>query len=254
LSGDGSLACASCHNPSTAFTDGRAVAQGINGQAGTRNSPTLINAAFGASFFWDGRARTIEEQVLQPIYNPKEMGSSEVALERATGMKAYDVAAALASYVRTIRSTDSPYDQYQRGNTSALTTLEKAGLDLFRGKANCAGCHAGANFSDGQFHNTGEGYRDGRLIDEGRFAVTQNPRDRGAFKTPTLREIALTGPYMHDGALATLYDVVNFYDEGGRRNPNLDPRVRPLGLSSGEKAALVAFLNTLSGKVTAGTY
>ena len=123
---------------------------------------------------------------------------------------------------------------------------------MFRGKGQCAACHGGPNLTDDQFHNTGVSWRDGRFADEGRFVVSQNPRDHGAFKTPTLREIALTGPYMHDGSLKSLEDVVEFYSRGGRRNPYLDPRVRPLGLSRGEADALVAFLKTLSGRVTAG--
>jgi cytochrome c peroxidase len=252
LSADGSLSCASCHDPAKAFSDGRVVGRGIKGAGGARNSPALINAAFSQSYFWDGRALTLEHQVLQPIASPKELGLSQAELERREGMTSADVAAALASYVRTIRSSDSRYDAYQSGQPSALSGVEQAGLEVFRGKGQCAACHGGPNLTDDQFHNTGVSWRDGRFADEGRFVVSQNPRDHGAFKTPTLREIALTGPYMHDGSLKSLEDVVEFYSRGGRRNPYLDPRVRPLGLSRGEADALVAFLKTLSGRVTAG--
>ena len=252
LSADGSLSCASCHDPAKAFSDGRVVGRGIKGADGTRNSPSLINAAFSQSYFWDGRALTLEHQVLQPIASPKELGLSQAELERREGMTSTDVAAALASYVRTIRSSDSRYDAYQSGQPSALSGIEQAGLEVFRGKGQCAACHGGPNLTDAQFHNTGVSWRDGRFADEGRFVVSQNPPDHGAFKTPTLREIALTGPYMHDGSLKSLEDVVEFYSRGGRRNPYLDPRVRPLGLSRGEADALVAFLKTLSGRVTAG--
>ena len=252
LSADGTLSCSTCHDPARAFSDGRAVARGIHQADGERNSPALIEAGFGRSFFWDGRAPTLERQVLQPILNPKELGLTESELERKTGMKSADVSAALASYVRTIRSTDSRYDRYQAGDSSALTDLERAGLEVFRGKGQCAGCHAGPDLTDDRFHNTGIAWRGGAFTDEGRFNVTLNQRDHGSFKTPTLREIALTAPYMHDGSLATLEDVVDYYAKGGHRNPYLDPRVRPLGLSSGEQKSLVAFLKTLSGQVRDG--
>lgn len=252
LARDGTLACASCHDPERAFSDGRAVARGINGAEGTRNAPALINRGYGRSFFWDGRADSLERQVLQPILNPIELGLTEAELDRRTGMKTADVIAALASYVRTIRSGDSRFDRYTAGRVASLNAVEKAGLQLFRGKSGCNACHVGPNFSDEQFHNTGVAWRDGRLADEGRFAVSGNPRHRGAFKTPTLREIARTAPYMHDGSLATLEDVVEFYSEGGRPNPNLDPEIRPRRFSAEEKRALAAFLQTLSGRVREG--
>ena len=252
LSSDGAVACATCHDPALAFSDGRAIARGVHGKEGSRNSPALINAGLARSFFWDGRVLTLERQVLQPFLNPKELGLTEGELERRTGMKAAEVTAALASYVRTIRSTESRFDQYTAGQTAVLNDLEKAGLELFRGRGQCAGCHGGPNLTDDQFHNTGVAWNDGRITDEGRFAISRNERDRGAFKTPTLREIARTAPYMHDGSLATLEDVIEFYSEGGRRNPNLDPRMRPLRFSPGEKKALAVFLRTLSGHISDG--
>ena len=134
----------------------------------------------------------------------------------------------------------------------ALSDEQRLGLDVFRGKGNCTTCHVGPNFTDEQFHNTGVAWRDGRLADEGRFAVSRNPRDRGAFKTPTLREIARTAPYMHDGSLAALQDVVEFYSEGGRKNPHLDPEIRPRHFTPYEKRALAAFLRSLSGRAKEG--
>jgi cytochrome c peroxidase len=252
LSRDATLACASCHEPERAFSDGRAVARGINGAEGPRNAPALINRGYGASFFLDGRAATLEKQALEPILNPRELGLTEAELERRTGRKSSEVTAALASYVRTIRSGDSPFDRYSAGQARALNQLEKSGLELFRGKARCSSCHIGPNFTDERFHNTGVAWRDGRLADEGRYSISSNERDHGAFKTPTLREIASTGPYMHDGSLATLDDVLEFYSNGGRQNPYLDSEIRPLNLTAQEKGALIAFLRSLSGRVHEG--
>jgi cytochrome c peroxidase len=249
LSRDATLSCASCHDPERAFSDGRAVARGINGAEGTRNAPALINRGYGRAFFWDGSADSLEQQVLQPIFNASELGLTQPELERRTGMKSADISAALASYVRTIRSGDSRFDRYIAGRTASLNALEKAGLAVFRGKGSCTACHFGSNFTDERFHNTGVAWRDGRLADEGRFTISSNPRDHGAFKTPTLREIARTAPYMHDGSLATLEDVVEFYSDGGRPNPNLDPEIRRRSLDQEEKRALIAFLKTLSGRV-----
>lgn len=252
LSASGTLSCATCHDPARAFTDGRAVARGINDAVGTRNTPTLVNAGYGRTFFWDGRAETLEAQVLGPIVNPKELGLTEAELERRLAMRSADVAAALASYVRTIRSRDSRYDWYAAGQTEVLTAEERTGLEIFRGRGQCAVCHGGPNFTDDQFHNTGVGVRPGRSNDTGRFAVTGADRDRGAFKTPTLRDVARTAPYMHDGSLATLEAVIEFYSEGGRPNPAIDPRMRPRDFSQDEKRALVAFLKALNGRIVDG--
>jgi cytochrome c peroxidase len=252
LSRDGTLACSNCHDPRRAFSDGRVLARGIDGAEGSRNAPALINRGYGASFFWDGRAPSLERQVLEPILNPRELGLTVAELERRTGLTVTEVTSGLASYVRTIRSGDSRFDRYAAGQSRALNAIEKAGLNLFRGRAGCSICHVGPNFSDEQFHNTGVAWRDDKLLDQGRFAVSGNERDRGAFKTPTLREIARTAPYMHDGSLATLEDVVDFYSEGGRKNPHLDPEIRPRALTAGEKHALVAFLKTLSGRIREG--
>jgi cytochrome c peroxidase len=252
LSRDGTLACASCHDPKLGFSDGRRVARGLGGAEGLRNSPALINRGYGAVFFWDGRAASLERQAIEPILNPKELGMTSEELEIRTGMKAADVAATLASYVRTIRSGNSPYDRFAAGKTGALNALEKTGLQLFRGKAGCSACHIGPSFTDERFHNTGVAWLNDRLADEGRGGVTGNEKDRGAFKTPTLREVARTAPYMHDGSLATLEDVVRFYSDGGRRNPYQDSQIQPKHFTPEETRALVAFLRTLSGRVLQG--
>jgi cytochrome c peroxidase len=244
LSRDGTLACAGCHDPKLAFSDGRAVARGVAAAEGTRNAPAIVNRGYGALFFWDGRAKTLEQQVLEPILNPKELALTEAELERRTGLKTEEVTAALASYVRTIRSGDSRFDRYVAGSRTSLSDLEKAGLALFRGKANCWTCHTGPNFTDERFHNTGVAWRDGKLMDIG--------AGQGNFKTPTLREVARTAPYMHDGTLKTLEKVVDFYSEGGRENPSLDAGIHRLNLSSDEKHALVAFLRSLTRKLQEG--
>ena len=248
LSRDGTLACASCHDPARAFSDGRPVSTGIGGAQGTRNAPAIINRGYGRSFFWDGRAQTLEQQALEPILNPRELGLTEQELEQRTGRKVAEVTAALASYVRSIRSGDSRYDRFTEGQTNALSDLQKSGLEIFRGKGHCVTCHVGPNFTDEQYHNTGIAWRAESFADEGRFAVTHDSRERGAFKTPTLRDVARTGPYMHDGSLATLDEVIDFYSEGGRANPYLDPQIRPRHFTAGEKRALAAFLKALSGE------
>jgi len=252
LSRDGTVACATCHDPARAFSDGRPVPTGMNAIRGARNAPALINRGYGRHFFWDGRAPTLELQVVQPIRNPTELGLTDEEVERRTGRTVAEVTAALASYVRTIRSGDSRFDRYTAGERNALTPLEKSGLDVFRGRGGCATCHLGPSLTDEQFHNTGVAWHDGRLLDPGRFNVTGAPRDRGAFKTPTLREVARTAPYMHDGSLATLEAVVDFYSEGGRANPFLDPEMRPRDFTIEEKRALVAFLRALTGRVREG--
>lgn len=229
--------------------------------------PAILNRAWGASFFWDGRAASLEQQTTQPILNPAELGMTPeavLALIRSGSYRAQFQAAfraeptlglvgrALASFVRTIVSGNSPYDRFVAGDRSALNTAAQRGLALFHGKAGCSGCHAGPNFSDEQFHNTGVAWRTGAPADEGRAAVTHSPEDRGAFKTPTLREISRTAPYMHDGSLATLDKVIDYYDGGGQRNPGLDPMLHPLHLSPAEKADLLGFLASLAGRITDG--
>jgi len=268
LSRDRSVSCATCHDPKLGFTDDRPLAIGIGDQKGTRRSPRLVNRGYGRAFFWDGRASSLEQQVLKPIENPIEMDLAldelmrrlaadeeytalfEAAFERSPDATA--TAYALASYLRTIVSGDSPYDRFVAGDFGALDPSRRRGLEIFRGKGGCTVCHLGPNLTDEEFHNTGVGWTDDQTADVGREIVTGSPGDRGAFKTPTLREVALSGPYMHDGSLETLEDVVDFYDDGGVANPALDMDVEPLGLSDAEKADLAAFLEALNGEIREG--
>ena len=252
LSADGSASCATCHDPERAFADSNAVAIGIRHGRGTRNAPSLVNRGYGALQFWDGRAQSLEEQALQPVFNPDELGSNRESLERTTGLPAGKVAAALASYVRTIRSGNSRYDRFASGNFTALSALEQEGLRVFRGKGNCAACHVGPNFSDEQFHNTGVAWRGLLFSDEGRARATHDSSDRGAFKTPTLRNVSLTAPYMHDGSMKTLEEVIDYYSDGGRLNPHLDREMAARNFTVEEKAALAAFLRALTGDVREG--
>jgi cytochrome c peroxidase len=247
LSRDRTISCASCHDPERAFTDGRPVAIGVFNRVGRRSAPALINRGYGRSFFWDGRAATLEEQVLQPIQDPNEMDMTLPEVSARVAMPIDEVARSLASFVRSLLSGDSSFDRFINGERATLTPEQQAGLQVFRGKGNCTACHVGPTFSDERFHNTGVAWRDGRLLDEGRSAVTGRTEDRGAFKTPTLREISRTAPYMHDGSVLTLREVVDFYDKGGNANPGLDAELRPLNLTAGEKDALVGFLNALNG-------
>jgi cytochrome c peroxidase len=254
LSRNRTISCASCHDPGRAFSTSRALAIGVGGRVGRRNAPAIINRGYGKAFFWDGRSASLEEQVLQPIQDANEMDLTLDEARARIGIEPTSIAEALASYVRTVLAGDSPFDRFVNGDRSALTAHEQRGLRLFRGTANCTACHIGPNFTDEQFHNTGIAWKVGSnaFADPGRFAVSRNEIDRGAFKTPTLREVARTAPYMHDGSLATLEDVVDYYDRGGNHNPQLDPELHPLRLDSEDKRAIVAFLKALSGRVVEG--
>jgi cytochrome c peroxidase len=270
LSGDATVSCSTCHQPEHAFSQPTAVAAGIRGQKGTRKAPTIVNLADSIypNFFWDGRALSLEEQALGPIENPIEMGNTHHAmvetLTKISGYKPYfmqafgtseitkeRVAKAIADYERTRMSGNSPYDRWRaKKDQTAVSDDVKAGYELFNGKAACNQCHLGASFTDNAFHNIGVGWnaKQKTFADEGRAAVTKNPLDRGKFKTPTLREVALRAPYMHDGSVATLEEAVEFYNRGGEKNPQLDGKIEPLHLSKQEVASLVAFMQALSGE------
>ena len=230
LSRDRTVSCATCHIPEQAFTDGKPLAVGLANRLGKRRTPTIVNRGYGKSFFWDGRSPSLEDQVLKPIQNPDEMDLTLGEASQRVSLDAGAISKALATYVRAILAGDSPYDRYLRGDKSALTNEQIAGLRLFRGKANCTSCHIGPNLSDERLHNTGF----------------------GDFKTPTLREAARRPPYMQDGSLATLAEVIEHYDKGGKPEPSLDPEIRKLNLTAEEKAALLAFLRSLSGVVKDG--
>jgi len=230
LSRDGTIACTTCHDPARAFADGRSVAVGVSRRQGRRNVPTLVNRAWGRLFFWDGRVRTLEEQVLRPIEDPNEMDLPARDAAARVDISTSELSQALASYVRSIMSGNSPYDRFIAGDRNALNDEQQAGLQIFRGKGNCTRCHVGPTFTDESLHNTGVAWHDGRLADEG--------AGEGTFKTPTLREVVRTAPYMHDGSLNTLQQVVEFYDHGGNKNPALAPELRPLRVTDGETREL----------------
>ncbi|MFO0845897.1 MAG: cytochrome c peroxidase [Gemmataceae bacterium] len=261
LSGDRTVSCASCHRPEHGFASPEAPPLGVRKEKLSRRAPSLWNRAYGTAFFWDGRASSLEEQALQPIENPAEMGSGlpavvarlkadngyRSAFEAAfpDGVTAANLARALASFQRVLLRGDSRVDRFRKkGDHAALSPAERHGLWLYESKAGCWQCHAGANFTDEGFHNTGVGWGKSPP-DPGRFAVTRKDSDKGKFKTPSLRGVAKTAPYMHDGSQKTLEDVVEFYNKGGAANPRLDPAMRPLGLTKDEVHALVAFLEAL---------
>ena len=264
LSADETVACASCHAPEHAFTDGAAFSTGIKSQKGGRSAPTVINRAYSLAQFWDGRAESLEEQAKGPMANPIEMGSTHAAIvERLQGIPGYralflkafgsetiDIdraAKAIATFERTVLSGNSPYDRYKKGNKQAMSPEQVHGMSVFFEKAKCDKCHEGANFTLNAYANLGIG-TDKADPDVGRFAVTKDPRDWGVFKTPTLREIEHTAPYMHDGSLKTLEEVVDFYNKGGIKNRNLDQNIKELKLTDQEKKDLVAFMKALSGE------
>ena len=257
LSRDNSVSCASCHDPAHGWSNGERFATGIEGQVGGRSSPTIINVGYQYFQFWDGRAQFVEGQALGPIQNPIEMDMPldklVVKLNAIEGYKeqfqsvfgtdvtAEGIAKAIGAFERTILSGNAPYDRHRAGDEAALSEGAKRGLDVFFNSAHCSACHSGHNFSDDAFHNIGVGINDEKP-DEGRYVVTKLLGDRGAFKTPTLREIDRTAPYMHDGRLKTLEEVVEYYDRGGTPNPQLDEEIYPLNLTAQEKEDLVLFL------------
>ena len=307
---DGTVSCSNCHDDSKGFTDNLPVSMGNNGKFGTRNAPTVINAAYNKLQFWDGREPDLESQSKQPLINPVEHGLSDyeplLAIVRtdpdyAAAFKAVfglsdkaitinHVAKAIASFERTVLSGDSPFDRYYfKGDKAALSEAQVRGLQLFVGQGRCVSCHVieqdQALFTDGKFHNIGIGINqvqqdvpklaqafleaknkganvdiavltDKKSSELGRFAVTDELSQVGAFKTPTLRDIELTAPYMHDGSLKSLNDVVNHYNNGGaakaddKINPYLSGGIRPLKLTTAQSEDLVAFMKALTGSKT----
>ncbi|MCC6141647.1 MAG: c-type cytochrome [Nitrospira sp.] len=265
LSKNDTVACASCHLPAKGFADGMPVSTGIHNLKGGRSAPASINRVFSKGQFWDGRADTLEEQSIGPFANPVEHGfiNHDEMVAKMRKMPGYrklfqdifgreivieDVGKAIASFQRTVLSGNSPVDKFDLGGEeNALTESARRGLELFRGKARCTRCHSGFNFTDEKFHNLGIGW-DTNTVDLGRYLVTKNPDDIGAFKTPTLREIARTAPYMHDGRFKTLEAVVQFYNQGGVKNPHQDNTIIPLELTGQEQQDVVALLKSLNGE------
>jgi cytochrome c peroxidase len=295
VSADDSVACNTCHSPRNGFTTHTAASRGVGDQIGKRNAPSILNAMFYKSMFWDGRAASLEEQARMPILNPVEMGQKDpkdvVAKLAAIPefVEAFqkvfdrppnweDLGKALAAFERTRLSTEAPFDRFLHGDEKALNASQRRGWALFTGKARCGSCHtydpALPLFGDNRFHNTGvaAGKQDLDQLakraaqsatagskaeidklaletdysDLGRFLVTRKREDIGGFKTPFLRDVLLTGPYMHDGSFETLWDVVEFFNKGGERNPFLDAEMKPLGLSASEVEDVVNFLGALT--------
>jgi cytochrome c peroxidase len=275
LSVDGTISCASCHAPQFSFSDNRPVSQGVGGKPGTRHSPTVINSAFSSLQFWDGRAPSLEEQAKGPMANPVEMAHSlEGVVQRLQADPKYRelfkkawgadqitidmVVKSIASFERTVIAGDSPFDRFYYGHDSkALPSAAQRGLIIFISakKGNCAVCHPIGKdyslFTDNKFHNLGIGADTrGNLNDLGRFNETKNDADMGAFKTPSLRNLANRGPYMHDGTFPTVKDTLAHYIGGGNWNPHLDKEIHSLDvLTFDERDDLLQFLDSLNGKL-----
>lgn len=274
LSGSGRTACSSCHDPRHGYAQPRAVAASDNGKLGRRNVPSLLDVRFLPTLMWDGRFSSLEHQAFGPFASG-EMGNPIAhAAQRLQTIPEYvhlfgvafndrptpdNMARAIAAYERTIVSRDSRVDRFLASNDAALLSpLEHHGFEVFTKRAGCTNCHrlypvtplgrehSRPLFTDFGYHNVGAGHRPGAAIDAGRQEHTRHPAEWGAFRTPSLRNVARTAPYMHDGSFATLEDVVEFYSAGGQPNANLSPMIRPLHLNDREKAALVAFLRALS--------
>lgn len=259
LSGSGAISCASCHNPALGWSDGLTVGIGHMGSRLGRHSPTIENLAWSGPYFWDGRADSLEEQAKGPLQSPTEMNMSPDAERMVASIEGYKsafaaaypgetvsigtIAKAIASFERTVVSGRAPFDRWIEGDENAISQDAKRGFALFNGKANCAACHSGWRFTDDGFHDIGI-----KSQDKGRGAVLEGiPALQYAFKTPTLRNVALRAPYEHDGSQKTLRDVIDFYDGGYESRPSLSSDIKKLDLTEGEKADLIAFLYTLTG-------
>ncbi len=272
LSKDGTISCATCHHPEHAFSEPRPRSKGIRGQEGTRKAPPIVNLAFSLfdNFFWDGRAASLAEQAKGPIANPIEMGNThEDAVHTLSGIAGYRrafrevygderldidrLADAIAAYESTRLSGGSAFDRFDAGDEAALSPEAREGHEVFFQRGRCNACHLGPTFTDGRFHNVGIGYapKPGQMVehgfgDPGRYAVTGDPADIGAFKTPTLREVSRHAPYMHDGSSPDLGDAVMRYVDI-EANPWLDPAMQEVRISAADVAPLVAFLQALDG-------
>ena len=260
LSRTGLISCSSCHVQAHAFSDPHPTSLGVDGLTGTRNAPALVNEAWDTSYFWDGGAPSLELQAVGPIKNPLEMDmtladvnallsadaeiTARFQASYGEGPSERTLPRALASFVRVLVSGNSAYDRFRRGDSGALSDSAQRGLDIFEGeRGQCTHCHVGFNFTNNAFRNNGTRPDDS---DPGRQRLTLKDSDFGKFRVPTLRNVALSAPYMHDGSLATLADVVDHYDQGGSGSPNTDPTLHALGLSDQEKADLIAFLESLT--------
>lgn len=264
LSGSGTMSCASCHLPERAFTDGNALSKKDDGGLNTRNAPTMYNVGYLDRLYWDGRAKTLEGNVLA-AWKAQMAGKPAEAAARLAAVPEYQrafadamggppsedtIVKALASFLRALRSGDSAFDRWQAGDERAVSEAAKQGYELFRGRAGCIVCHTPPLFTDRLFHNVGIGMKAAQP-DIGAAAKNafDDPARTGAFKTPTLRDVAKTGPYFHDGSVASLREAVKLMASGGIDNPHKDPLILDRGLSDAEIDQLVAFLRTLDGNV-----
>jgi cytochrome c peroxidase len=293
LSADGSLACVSCHLPDQGWTTNTPLSPAYPTNMERRNSQTLINVAYNKALIWDGRAAVLEKQALGPIQNPLHMNQNlDLLVEKlntipdyaerfqkvfGTSVTADGLGKALAAFERTLVTRNSPFDRYMEGDRQAMSGEARRGMELFKAKARCILCHNGPNFTDSQFHNLGVPdapllthplvqasirfdakrmkVQDYQQVNEdlGRYLVTKEEKDRGAFKTPTLRNVAQRDPYMHNGAFQSLQDIIDFYDKGGGAAAGKSPLIQPLGLTPSEKRDLLAFLQALTGDLPAVT-
>ena len=260
LSKDGTASCETCHVPEKGWTDGKALSTKVGGGVNTRHSPTLLNASYSDLYYWDGRSPTLEKQIEaawkgQLGADPATIAATigKIPLYQVQFQTIYkhdptpdDIVKALASFVRTIRSGDSPWDKYEKGDKKAVGEDATRGWELFRNKAGCAACHAPPMFSDNSFHDVGIGF-DKPEPDPGRGKVSKNDKENGAFKTPTLRGVTAHPPYFHDGRAATIEEAVDYMLSGGikDKNPNLDSQLKPVKLSAKERADLLAFVKAL---------
>jgi cytochrome c peroxidase len=265
LSGSNWISCATCHNPGLGWGDGLPRPLGHGQKELDRHSPTIINSGYFESQFWDGRGKSLEEQAVGPIGSQVEMKQNLKELEKELndipgyvrlfkkvfpkeGIKEATIAKAIATYERSIISKNAPYDRYFQGDKNAMSPSALNGMQLFFGKAKCSICHNGPAFTDSQFHNIGVKQHGPLKEDLGRYNVTKEDYDKGAFKTPGLRHITRSAPYMHDGSKKTLEEVMDFYNRGGDVAENKSAFITPLELSKEEKNNLVEFMKTLEGE------
>jgi cytochrome c peroxidase len=265
LSKGGTMSCATCHNPSTGWSDGLPTARGLAGKVLPRGTPTIVNAGYAGILMWDGRAASLEDQALGPMDSPDEMaGNSDEVLRflvadagyRQSFALAYPgesidrgtLAKAIASFERTVVSKESPFDRWLAGERDAMSPQQVRGFRIFTSpdKGNCATCHQAPHFIDDGFHNIGLPSYGNEHPDLGRYAIKPVAVNKGAFKTPGLRDVGATAPYFHDGSAASLAEVVEHYVDGGRVKTNLSANMKPIVLTAQEKEDLVAFLNALT--------
>ena len=287
LSADGSLACVSCHLPDQGWTTNTPLSPAYPTNMERRNSQTLINVAYNKALIWDGRAAVLEKQALGPIQNPLHMNQNlDLLVEKLSAIPDYverfqkvfgtsvtpdGLGKALAAFERTLVTRNAPFDRYMEGDRQAMSEEARRGMELFKAKARCILCHNGPNFTDSQFHNLGVPaapllahpfvqasirfdtkrmkVQEYQQVSEdlGRYLVTKEEKDKGAFKTPTLRNAAQRDPYMHNGVFQSLQDIIDFYDKGGGSVAGKSPLIQPLGLTPSEKRDLLAFLHALTG-------